>query len=1277
MKPKRTSAAEALGRQAQVGVRVTIVTLDSHLASATERAQHVLLREIPGLRLSLHAASEWDDPAALDRCKADIAQADIVFVTMMFMDDHIQAVLPALLARRDQCDAMVCCMSAAEVAKLTRMGRFDMSKPATGALALLKRLRGKSGAGGDGKTGTTASRSAGAQQLKMLRMLPRILRFVPGTAQDVRAYFLTLQYWLAGSDDNVANLVRLLIDRYAAGPRAALHGTLPARPPAEYPEVGVYHPRMKGRINASAAALPRLAHARGGTVGVLVMRSYLLAGNSQHYDGVIAALEARGLNVIPAFSSGLDARPAVEQFFMKDGRSTIDALVSLTGFSLVGGPAYNDARAAEELLAALDVPYVAAHPVEFQSLPQWATSERGLLPVESTIMVAIPELDGATGSMVIGGRGVGAEGRGSQCTGCARQCRFEQDARDMAVCTERVDVLAARVAKLAALRRGERARRKVAAVLFNFPPNSGATGTAAFLSVFESLHRLMGELAAQGYSVEVPASVEALRERVLEGNARRYGQQANVHLRVAADEHVRRERHLAEIERAWGPAPGKQQSDGAGLFILGERFGNLFVGIQPAFGYEGDPMRLLFEKGFAPTHAFSAFYRFIREDFGADAVLHFGTHGALEFMPGKQTGLSAACWPDRLIGDLPNFYLYAANNPSEGTIAKRRSAATLVSYMTPPIAQAGLYRGLADLKASIDQWRQLEIGDGPRRADLAALIQAQAAAVELASLEPSWTLDDGEADTQILRLTRAVIEVEQTLIPYGLHVVGQAPRAEERTELLAALAEAELGHPAPRAAIDVLVRGGSGEQAAALDPAAGGEEGLAKYRGLATTHALLAQDHELPALVHALDGRFVRPAPGGDLLRRPDMLPTGRNLHGFDPFRIPSAWAMLDGARQTERLLERHVHDGHALPESVALVLWGTDNLKTEGGPIGQALCLMGARPRFDSYGRLAGAALLPLAELGRPRIDVVMTLSGIFRDLLPLQVRMLAEAAFLAASADEPPERNYVRKHALAYAARHGCDLETASLRVFSNADGAYGANVNHMIENGRWDDEDELAETYTRRKCFAYGRNGKPQQQSQLLGSMLGDVELTYQNLDSVEVGVTSVDHYFDTLGGISRAVKRVRKQAVPVYISDQTDRRATVRTLAEQVALETRTRTLNPKWYEGMLEHGYEGVRQIEVQVTNTMGWSATTQQVAPWVYQQITQTFVLDKAMRERLAQLNPVACAKVAQRLIEAHERQYWSPDEATLRALREAGDELDDRVEGIGVEAGAAARIPA
>ena len=272
----------------------------------------------------------------------------------------------------------------------------------------------------------------------------------------------------------------------------------------------------------------------------------------------------------------------------------------------------------------------------------------------------------------------------------------------MQVCVERAEMLAARVEKLALLRRSERAARKVAIVLFNFPPNAGAVGSAAFLSVFELLHLLLQEMKRSGYAIEPPATVEALRRAVIEGNAARFGAQANVHARVAADDHVRRETWLGDIEAQWGPAPGRHQSDGGSIHIYGARFGNVFVGVQPAFGYEGDPMRLLFEKGFAPTHAFSAFYRWVREDFGADAVLHFGTHGALEFMPGKQTGLSADCWPDRLIGDLPNFYLYASNNPSEGVLAKRRSGATLVSYLTPPVANAGLYRGLIDLKSSID-----------------------------------------------------------------------------------------------------------------------------------------------------------------------------------------------------------------------------------------------------------------------------------------------------------------------------------------------------------------------------------------------------------------------------------------------------------------------------------------------------------------------------------------------------------------------------------------------
>ena len=1235
MMPKPTSAADA------VPVRVVIVTLDSHLSGAVERARRSLARDLPGLDLKLHVATEWaDDPESLARCHRDIADGDIILASMLFMEDHIQAVLPQLLARREQCDAMVACISSGEIIRLTRMGRFSMSGEAKGALALLKRLRGSRKEG----------RSGGAQQLAMLKRLPKLLRFIPGTAQDVRAYFLTLQYWLAGSDANVANMVRLLVDRYADGPRRALRGKLKPKPPAEYPETGVYHPRLEDRIGASVRDLPRPAGASRGRVGVLVMRSYVLAGDTDHYDGVIEALERRGLEVVPAFAAGLDARPAVEAFFTDRGRATVDAIVSLTGFSLVGGPAYNDAQAAADMLERLDVPYLSAQAVEFQTLEQWQASDRGLMPVEATMMVAIPELDGATGPLVYGGRSGANPG---------------EAARSMTSSAERADMLAARVERLVALRRTERAQRKVAVVLFNFPPNAGATGTAAYLSVFRSLLHTLEALAKAGYTVDVPPDVETLKQRILEGNARQFGTDANLHVRVPVDDYVRGEPHLGEIEAQWGPAPGRHNTDGGALFILGERFGNVFVGVQPAFGYEGDPMRLLFEKSFAPTHAFAAFYGWLKRDLAADVVLHFGMHGALEFMPGKQVGLTAACWPDRLIGELPNVYLYAANNPSEGTIAKRRSAATLVTYLTPPLAQAGLYRGLLELKGSLDRWRSLPPEALRERADLATLIQAQAAAVDLAAAEPPWA---GALEERVSELSNAVLEVEYSLIPHGLHVVGEAPTPEERMDMLAAVAEASHGVRVEHDGLAKLVAGEAPERAAGerADDAT-----IALFQELARTEKLLATDHEIDGLLHALDGGFVPPAPGGDLVRTPAILPTGRNLHAFDPHRIPSTFAVEDGRRQAARLLARHDDDGNALPESVAMVLWGTDNLKSEGGPIAQALALFGARPRFDSYGRLAGAELIPLDELGRPRIDVVMTLSGIFRDLLPLQTKLLAEAAYLAAAADEPVEMNFVRKHALAHAEKTGVDLETAALRVFSNADGAYGSNVNHLVDSGCWEDEDELAEAYTKRKCFAYGRSGKPAPQPELLKAALSHVEMAYQNLESVELGVTTIDHYFDTLGGIGRAVRRARGSAVPVYIGDQTRGEGRVRTLGEQVALETRTRMLNPKWYEGMLEHGYEGVRQIEAAVTNTMGWSATTGAVAPWVYQQLTQTYVLDRDMRDRLAALNPKASARVANRLIEAHERNYWSPDDATLAALREAGEELEDRLEGIAEEVAA------
>ncbi|MCU0803262.1 MAG: magnesium chelatase subunit H, partial [Rhodobacteraceae bacterium] len=877
------------------GYRIAVVTLDAHVAGPVARVAAGLAREFPGLSITVHAAAEWsENPASLIRAKAAVNAADIVFANMLFIEEHITAILPELVAARGRVDAFVGLMADPQVVKLTRMGDLDMSKPASAAMALLKNLRGKK----------EPSAASGEKQMKMLRRLPKILRFIPGKAQDLRAWFLTMQYWLGGSDDNIRELMRYLVSRYA---RHADWAKVTVKAPVEYPDVGVYHPALKGRIGTDAQALPRPAGATA-TVGLLLLRSYVLAGDTAHYDAVIAALEGKGIAVIPAFAAGLDGRPAIQAYHAK-----IDTLVSLTGFSLVGGPAYNDSAAAVAALSALDVPYVAAHPLEFQTLEQWEASATGLGPVETTMLIALPEIDGATNPTVFAGR------------------RDVGEARAMAPCTERVAALADKVARLAALRRSDVAKRKVAIVLYGFPPNAGAAGTAAYLSVFESLFNTLHAMAAEGYALTPPESVAALREAVLGGNAKTYGQPANVAAFVPAADMVRDTPWLAEVEAAWGPAPGRIQSDGARVMVLGCQFGNVFVGLQPLFGYEGDPMRLLFERSFAPTHAFVTFYRWLRTEFAADALLHFGMHGALEFMPGKQAGVSGDCWPDRLIGGLPNIYLYAANNPSEATLAKRRSNAITVTHLTPPLAQAGLYKGLLDLKDSLSRYRAMP-ADDPARADLALLVEDQARAVDLGGEAPET-------------LWAKLLETEGALMTDGLHVVGRPMTAAQRAEMLAVMPE----------------------------------EGRARADGL------LAEDHETAALLRALAGHFIAPVPGGDLIRSPDILPTGRNIHAFDPFRMPTAFAMQDGAAQADRLLAAAAR----LPRTVAIVLWGSDNIKSDGGPIAQAMALMGATPRFDHYGRLSGADLIPLAELGRPRIDVVMTLSGIFRDLLPLQTRM------------------------------------------------------------------------------------------------------------------------------------------------------------------------------------------------------------------------------------------------------------------------------------------------
>jgi magnesium chelatase subunit H len=623
-------------------------------------------------------------------------------------------------------------------------------------------------------------------------------------------------------------------------------------------------------------------------------------------------------------------------------------------------------------------------------------------------MVAIPELDGATGPMVFGGRSDGAH---IACTGC-HAARFRTNrARDMHACTRARRHAGGARRKLVALRRTERAERKVASCCSTSRPTPATPAPRPICRCSSRCINTLGAMKREPATVEVPAE----RRRAARAHHRRQRRalrrDANVHARIRPTTMCGA--NLAARDRgAMGPGARRSRATGARSSCSASASATSSSASSP-LRLRRRPDAAAVRKGFAPTHAFS-------RSIAGCARISAPTPCCISAPTARWNSCPAsrpacpALLAGPLIGDLPNFYLYASNNPSEGTIAKRRAGATLISYLTPPVAHAGLYRGLLDLKASLERWRGLAAGRAASARGAGALIQAQAARWIWPQAEPAWAARAARRSTA---LSPRVLELEYTLIPHGLHVVGEAPR-RERVDMLQRGGRCLACDLA--AAIEALV-------AAARGASAGAHAGCARDCARARLRrALLAQDHEIRHAARARR-RFVRPAPGGDLLRTPAILPTGRNLHGFDPFRIPSAFAVQDGARQAAAAARAHAGEGHALPETVAMVLWGTDNLKTEGGPIAQALALMGARAALRQLRPAGRRELIPLAE-ARPaahrRGDHAV---GHFRDLLPLQIKLLAEAAFLAASADEPPEQNFVRKHALAYQAEHGgCDLET-----------------------------------------------------------------------------------------------------------------------------------------------------------------------------------------------------------------------------------------------------------
>lgn len=726
-------------------MNITVLYVGSSLLAPLKQAEREINREHAlGLRVAAYnfgASLTEDEWREVD---GDLSSADVVFVIHVMDGENAVRLLNALEKYRARHHAVIVINCMPDLMRRTRMGRLDFGRMFGGGARDAEkdrdaetRRRGDAEKGDREKRARFLARRVGAwmgeqararrekkghgtssQYLKLVDRLPAILRFVPsaGRLRDLKNYLYLFCYFLQPTPANIRSMLLYAVKHYVPDRRLA---GIKIPQPESMPAVAIYHPDAPALFESFAAYKKWYERRRDGssvrklgpekTIGLLLMRPQIVSRTRKHYDGLIRAIESEGLAVLPAISTLMDNREACEKFFIsevqspkdKERKSRVSQIVSLTGFSFVGGPAMNDSQAAALFLRKLNRPFRSAVSLDMQTVEAWQESQTGLNPVQAGMQVAIPELDGATEAFVYGG---------------VRSGSHEPEPLE-----DRCRRLARRLMRWNHLQMARREELRLAMLIFCFPPNKGNTGMAADLDVFESVWEILRRLARDGYDVEVPQSADELREKLLGGNSENFGATANVAYRMSVDEYVRLCPYVEEIEKEWGRAPGTINSFGGDLLIQGIMLGNIFLGVQPTFGYEGDPMRLLMARSGAPHHGFMALYTFIEKVFRADAIIHVGTHGAMEFMPGKQVGLSSECWPDRLIGELPNIYIYSVNNPSEGSIAKRRSYAELISYLTPPIENAGLYRELASLKELLTAYRMAS--DEREREQLFATIE--------------------------------------------------------------------------------------------------------------------------------------------------------------------------------------------------------------------------------------------------------------------------------------------------------------------------------------------------------------------------------------------------------------------------------------------------------------------------------------------------------------------------------------------------------------------------
>ncbi|MFI2615318.1 cobaltochelatase subunit CobN [Streptomyces sp. NPDC018584] len=1049
----------------------------------------------------------------------------------------------------------------------------------------------------------------------------------------------------------------------------------------------------------------------GPTVAVLYYRAHHMSGNTAFIDDLCGAIEDAGGRPMPLYVASLRA-PEPE---LIDALRPADAIV--TTVLAAGGtkPAEASAGGDDEswdagALTGLDVPILQALCLT-GSRSAWEENDEGVSPLDAASQIAVPEFDGRLITVPFSFKEIDEDGLPAYVADAERAAR--------------VAGIAVRHARLKHI---PAADKRLALVLSAYPTKHSRIGNAVGLDTPASAVALLRRLRAEGYDfgpeADIPGLVSGDGDELIRALIDAGGhdqewlteeQLAANPVRIPAADYKRWYATLPQelrdsVEQHWGPPPGEMFLDrsrvGNGgdpegdIVLAALRRGNLLILIQPPRGFGENPIAIYHDPDLPPSHHYLAAYRWIAAPaadggFGADAMVHLGKHGNLEWLPGKNAGLSAACGPDAALGDLPLIYPFLVNDPGEGTQAKRRVHATLIDHLVPPMARADSYGDIARLEQLLDEYAQISSMDPAKlpaiRAQIWTLIQA-------AKLDHDLGLedrpDDDGFDDFLLHVDGWLCEIKDMQIRDGLHVLGTAPAGADRVNLVLAILRARQiwggtsALPGLREALGLdesaatRVSADEAEDKAralvqAMDdadwdlaavPRDQGEQvaAILEFAAREVVPRLAGTTAELDHAVRALEGRFVPAGPSGSPLRGlVNVLPTGRNFYSVDPKAVPSRLAWETGEALADSLIERYRNDNGDYPTSVGLSLWGTSAMRTAGDDVAEAMALLGVRPVWDDASRrVTGLEAIPYEELGRPRIDVTLRISGFFRDAFPHTIGLLDDAVRLAASLDEPAEHNYVRAHAQADLAEHG-DERRATTRIFGSRPGTYGAGLLQLIDSRDWRTDADLAEVYTVWGGYAYGRGleGRPARAE--METAYKRIAVAAKNTDTREHDIADSDDYFQYHGGMVATVRALRGTAPEAYIGDST-RPETVRTrtLVEETSRVFRARVVNPKWIEAMRRHGYKGAFELAATVDYLFGYDATTGVVADWMYDKLTETYVLDPTNRQFLQENNPWALHGIAERLLEAESRGMWAkPDPAVLEALRQAYLETEGNLE--------------